>query len=169
MTVDAFSPRASSTCLRTMRWFFGSRLFAGSLNAAKLIGMRAPGPWTSGAPIVAAEAEPASAAEPATALRATSETVRRNFVERVMREALLRVERGGAACPLKDARAGPDPGPPGCSGSTPCQGRLRRRGSPACAARRPARPRPPRAPRRVDVAREQDVVRPVGDERAARL
>src|SRR3954451_9127371 len=102
MTVDAFSPRASSTCLRTMRWFFGSRLFAGSLNAAKLIGMRAPGPWTSGAPIVAAEAEPARAAEPATALRATSETVRRNVVERVMREALLRVERGCAVCPLKD-------------------------------------------------------------------
>src|SRR3954447_9767156 len=94
MTVDAFSPRASSTCLRTMRWFFGSRLFAGSLNAAKLIGMRAPGPWTSGAPMVAAEAEPARPAEPATALRATSETVRRNVAERVMREALLRVERG---------------------------------------------------------------------------
>jgi hypothetical protein len=84
MTVEAFSPRASSMCLRTMRWFFGSRLSAGSLNAAKLIGMRAPGPATSGLPIVAAAAEPARAAEPATAVSAVNDAILRILLERVM-------------------------------------------------------------------------------------
>src|SRR3954452_21011396 len=82
--------------------------------------MRAPGPWTSGAPIVAAEAEPASAAEPATALMATSEAVRRNVGERVMGEAPA-IERGAVVLLSRIARAGPDSGPPGWRRFTPCQ------------------------------------------------
>src|SRR4051794_28261733 len=53
--------------------------------------MAEPGPETSGAPIVAAEALPARAAEPATAAMARSEALRGILVEKVMREVLLRL------------------------------------------------------------------------------
>src|SRR5690242_724041 len=96
-----------------MRWFFGSLLFAGSLKAAKSIGSVVPGPRTSGWPIVAAEALPASAPVPATAAMAAIEAVRRIVVERFMAGSWFFREAGSRG-PVQDrSRPAPPGGPTG--------------------------------------------------------
>src|SRR3954465_15776151 len=118
MTVVGFSPRVTSMCSRTMRKFFGSLLSAGSLKAAKLIGSVVPGPRTSGWPIVAAEAVPASAPVPAMAVTAAIEAVRRIVVERLIcGDSWIREGIEGA--PPGSPAAGPGGRPDRWRASTP--------------------------------------------------